>query len=261
MHRLSIAVVEYDIIQDSPEANRSWIEEFIHGNFLDHNVDVIVLPEMFTCGFGKNANVYAEIQGGITTKWMKQMALLTNALVIGSVPIKEHGAVYNRLLAVEPSGFIYSYDKRHLFTYAQENELFKEGNNIGQFEYKGVIIRPIICYDLRFPVWCRNQKDNPYDVLLCVANWPDSRMQAWNILAQSRAVENQASVVLCNRLGADKYQLFYSGQSKIINFKGDVISNKISDNCHWAEIDITEIRENRNKFPFLNDADDFEIKL
>ncbi len=197
MHDLSLSIVQTELVWENPKANFKKFEELLHP--LSGKTDLIVLPEMFTTGFSMNPKALYDMPDGETLNWLKQQAKHTNAAVIGSVIIKEEGEFYNRLFFVKPDGTSYTYDKKHLFTLAGEHKHYKPGNNRLIVDYKGWRICPLICYDLRFPVWARYKGD--YDCLIYVANWPERRIHAWDTLLKARAIENQVYVAGLNRIG------------------------------------------------------------
>lgn len=260
---LKIGIIQFDILQNEIDANLAILEEIFYANIVNKKYDIIVLPEMFNSGFGNNSSKNAEYINGKSHKWMQNMAIISNSLIIGSLPIKENSKIYNQLLAVSPNNQTNQYNKRHLFTYGGENNEYTSGNSSGLFSYKSIVIKPIICYDLRFPVWCRNTPQNTYDLLICVANWPASRKKAWDTLIKARAIENQCYVIASNRIGTDAHALIYEGGSDIIDFKGDSIlaAEEPNNIILTATINLPSLREFRTKFPFINDADNFTIEL
>ena len=186
--RLVIALVQTDLIWENPKQNRENILEKIES--ITQKVDIIVLPEMFTTGFTMNAKSVAESMDGKTISWLQKTALKTNAAIVGSLIISEENKFFNRLVFVEPSGTVHHYDKRHTFTLAGEEKVYASGTKKIIVDYKGWKICPLVCYDLRFPVWARNVEN--YDLLLYVANWPKIRVAAWDALLKARAIENMA---------------------------------------------------------------------
>ncbi|MBX9853330.1 MAG: amidohydrolase [Cytophagaceae bacterium] len=258
MQDLKITLIQSPLHWESPEANLAMFEEKIWK--IDESTDIIVLPEMFTTGFTMNAEKLAEPLSFRTLKWMRQMAAQTKSVITGSIITKEKENFYNRLLWMEPDGNFSSYDKRHLFRMADEDKIYSEGKTKIIKEVKGWKVFPIICYDLRFPVWCRNKK-NAYDLLICVANWPSARRHAWNTLLRARAIENISYVAGLNRTGTDGRQLEYSGDSAVIDFKGEDICNFVDREEICTEVlSYESLKEFRKKFPAHLDADDFEIK-
>lgn len=254
---LNITLIQTDLYWENPTANLAMLEEKIMN--IEHETDLIVLPEMFTTGFSMNPAKVAEPMNLTATRWMKQMAAQTKAVITGSVVIKENDQFFNRLLWVEPNGTIDSYDKRHLFRMAKEHEVYSGGTKKIIKEIKGWKICPLICYDLRFPVWSRNT-NLAYDVLLYVANWPAVRMYPWDSLLVARAIENQAYVVGVNRIGNDGNGIPHDGHSSVIDFKGEVLfKNKGEAIVHQHSLDKKSLDDFRQKFPAYLDADGFEI--
>ncbi|MDF2455603.1 MAG: nitrilase/cyanide hydratase and apolipoprotein n-acyltransferase [Cytophagaceae bacterium] len=258
MQDLKLALLQTALHWEDPTANRSMLEEKIWQ--VNEQVDVIVLPEMFTTGFTMDAASFAEPMNFHTFKWMQQIASQTQAAVCGSYIVQEAGLFYNRLLWMFPDGTYKIYDKRHLFRMAGEHEIFGAGQKQLVVEWKGWRICPLVCYDLRFPVWSRNVA-NAYDGLIYVANWPQARVQAWSTLLKARAIENIAYVAGVNRVGVDGMDIPYNGASVNINFKGEVLWEKTDEEstgiCVWEAKALLEFRE---KFPAWKDADQFNIQ-
>jgi omega-amidase len=254
MEKLRISLVQTDLYWENPVANLAMLEEKISG--MSGQADLIVLPEMFNTGFSTDLT---EPMNFTTHKWMKQMAAQTGATLAGSVGISENNQSFNRLMWVDPSGNLDFYDKKHLFKYGGENKTFSPGNKKIVRNIKGFNICPLICYDLRFPVWSRNI-NRQFDVLIYVASWPDARIEAWKTLLKARAIENQCYVVGVNRIGEDGNGLRYNGQSALIDFQGKVL-HAFDDQEGIATIEIEKaaLEEFRNRFPFYEDADKFEI--
>jgi len=223
------------------------------------STDIIILPEMFTTGFSMSASSLAESMDGATMKWLTNQAAKHDAVVTGSFIVKENNHYYNRLVWMEPNGQYQTYDKRHLFTLAKEQETYSPGSKRLIVKYKGWKICPLICYDLRFPVWSRNVEQ--YDLLIYVANWPDKRSEAWKILLQARAIENQAYTVGVNRVGTDEKGLYYSGDSSLFDYQGSRIYQVAHlEDVFTGTISLTDQAEFRSKLAFLADQDDFNIK-
>ncbi len=236
--------------------------------------DVIVLPEMFNTGFSMDSERLAETMEGETVEWMKVQAKKSGSAIFGSLIVSENGNYYNRLIWVEPTGKFLTYDKRHLFRMAGEHNHFSAGEERLIIDYKGWRICPLICYDLRFPVWSRNtsfchpelvegsKNESPaYDCLLYIANWPAVRKQPWSKLLEARAIENQCYVVGVNRVGKDGKEIEYSGNSVVVNPKGEVISNLLeNENCtQTIELNLKELNDFREKFPVSLDGDEFTL--
>ena len=254
---LKVALIQSDLVWENPAQNRINFTKKI--DEIAEEVDVILLPEMFTTGFTMNASAVAENMDGETVSWMKELASKTDAAIVGSIVILENNKYYNRLLFVEPSGYISTYDKRHTFTLVGEEKIYTAGKVKVLLHYKGWKICPLICYDLRFPVWARNSED--YDVLLYVANWPKPRVSAWDALLKARAIENMCYCLGVNRVGVDGVNSEYSGHSAAYDVLGNSITN-IEPNKEEIQIVTLEkrhIQAYRNKFKFLDDRDAFSI--
>ena len=256
---LQVAVFQLDSVWEDTQANRAKIDQFLCS--VPENTDVVFLSEMFSTGFTMNASVLAESMEGETIQWMKECCREYQLALCGSLIIREDEKYFNRLLFVEPSGQIHFYNKRHLFTMGNEDSYFEQGTERLILNYKGWRICPLICYDLRFPVWARNRND--YDVLIYSANWPQARTEAWNTLLKARALENQAYVVGANRVGVDGNSISYSGNSQLIDAKGNVLSSieDFAENMVVAQFSYFELIKFRSDFPVLNDADEFSIYI
>lgn len=221
--------------------------------------DLIVLPEMFSTGFTMNPESLAENMGGKTMQWMHEQARKFDCVITGSLVIRENGKCYNRLIWMRPDGTHEKYDKRHLFGLGDEDDHYSPGKEKLFVELNGWKICPIICYDLRFPVWLRNNKAE-YDMLLVVANWPERRSLHWRSLIPARAIENQAYVVAVNRVGHDGNEVYHSGDSMCIDPNGKVVYYKPNDeDLYTFSISKEEVEKTRRAFPFLRDADEFKL--
>ena len=258
---MKVTLLQASLHWENIEANLSMFSEKI--NALKDHTDIIVLPEMFSTGFTMNAAALAEPMDGSAIKWMQQKAAEKNCVITGSLIISDKGAFYNRLIWMQPDGSIIHYDKRHLFRLAHEEQTYTPGKNKTVISYKGWKILPLICFDLRFPVWSRRTKAADYDVLIYVANWPERRITAWNQLLVGRAIENQCYVVGLNRTGNDGNDIYHSGESAIINYKGENISGICAhEECtETVTLEKQELELFRTQLPFIEDADDFTIKL
>ena len=254
---LSIMGIQADLAWENPIENIQNFETKI--NEFDKAVDIIVLPEMFTSGFTMQPNHVAESMNGTTVLWMQNIAKEKQLAITGSLVIKENGNYYNRLLFVHPSGKIDYYDKRHSFTLAGEHKAYNSGNKKIIIDYKGWKICPLICYDLRFPVWARNTES--YDLLIYMANWPITRIKAWETLLKARAIENMCYTIGVNRIGIDANDYKYSGNSIIVDFLGEEISNLQPNKYGFIYFTLIKKEQNkvRNKLGFLNDRDTFKI--
>jgi predicted amidohydrolase len=230
-------------------------------NSIREKTDLIILPEMFNTGFTMNPSEFAEEMGGKTMKWMHDQARKFESVITGSLIIKEANKFYNRLIWMRPDGSHEQYDKRHLFGMGEEDKHYTAGTQKLFVELKGWKICPAICYDLRFPVWLRN-KNEEYDLLLIVANWPERRSLHWRSLIPARAIENQAFVVAVNRVGHDGNEVFHSGDSMCIDPNGRVVYYKPNDeDLYTFTIHKNDLIEARKNLPFLKDADSFDINL
>jgi len=255
MNDLSISLIQCELAWENPEDNRRQIKTLIGA--LAQTTDLIVLPEMFTTGFSMNAVKNAESPGGPTEQWLQQLAQTYHCAVTGSIAVRQDEGVYNRLLFATPDQ-VYHYDKRHLFRMAGEDQRYKSGRERVVVPWRGWRINLQVCYDLRFPVFSRNQND--YDLLLYVANWPAVRSSHWRQLLIARAIENQACVVGVNRVGSDANGLEYSGDSLAITGDGVVVID-MKDSRDVAQLVFkgSELFQYREQFPCHMDADRFEI--
>lgn len=265
MQDLKITLIQSDVHWEDTEANLAMFEEKVWQ--IGNTTDVIVLPEMFTTGFTMAAPKLAEHMNMRTFKWMKQMADQTGALILGSYIVTVHERYFNRLLWMEPGGNFKTYDKRHLFRMANEQKVFTPGESLLIAPWKGWRICPLVCYDLRFPVWSRNKWDPAtrklnYDVLVYVANWPTTRIDAWNTLLKARAIENLSYVVGVNRIGQDGNGIEYNGNSSVISPKGEYIyTNEGTESIRTVALSSNSLEAFRDRFPAYQDADDFEIEF
>lgn len=258
MENLKLVLLQSDIYWHEIGANLAMFEEKIWQ--IEGAVDVIVLPEMFQTGFTMEHEGLAEPMNFTTFKWMKQMAAQRNAAVCGSYIVKEEGQVFNRLLWMQPDGQYFSYDKRHLFRMANEHEHFNMGSKRLVVEWRGWKICPMVCYDLRFPVWARNV-NLEYDLLLYVANWPAVRVNAWDTLLEARAIENVSYSVGLNRVGKDGVGIEYNGHSAAYSPKGEQLLFSENQEILMIELSSEDLKGFREKFPAHLDADQFEIRL
>ncbi|MCF8374697.1 MAG: amidohydrolase [Bacteroidales bacterium] len=259
MKDLHIALIQTDILWEIIEGNLQNFSELL--SHINQPVDLIVLPEMFSTGFSMHSKDMAENIDGKAVNWMKDMAEQKNSCITGSLIIEEEGKYFNRLIWVTPEGTFSHYDKRHLFRLSGEQDHFSAGNKKLIVELKGWKICPQICYDLRFPVWVRNKEN--YDLLLYVANWPTPRKKVWQILLQARAIENISFVIGVNRIGKDENGYEYSGNSMVIDPKGEIISEipEGEERVEIVKLSYNELQQFREKFPAWLDADDFEVKI
>lgn len=257
IENLRIAVLQADLAWENPSKNRALFSEKI--DRINQEVDLIVLPEMFTTGFSMNAEDLAEPHQGMTFKWMQKIASQKGSALTGSLIIKENGKYYNRLYFIFPDGSFKTYDKRHTFTLAGENKTYTAGKQRLILEYKGWRICPLICYDIRFPVWARNTQE--YDLLIYVANWPETRIHAWDILLQARAIENMSFCIGVNRTGTDGNKYVYNGHSAVYDCLGRALFEKEnqSEFTQIVSLDKSHLIETREKLKFLQDRDSFNL--
>ena len=254
MENLKITIIQPDIIWENTQANLDKYSSIIASI---ESTDVIVLPEMFTTGFSMNPEILKEKMDGNSVQWMKKMANEKDASVVGSLIIEENGKIFNRVVWVFPNGKIEFYDKRHLFAMGQEHLHYTPGDEKIVIEFRGWKFCPLICYDLRFPVWSRNS-DN-YDVLIYLANWPSPRHHHWKTLLLARAVENQSYCIGVNRTGIDGAGLKYFGDSCMISPKGFAEYLGENEGIKTFEISYSELHDYRKSFPFLADQDKFHL--
>lgn len=253
---MKIALVQTALIWENPALNRALLDEKLSA--ISPNTDIIVLPEMFTTGFTMQPELCAETMEGPTVQWMLSWAQKSNAAFVGSLVIKEKENFYNRLLFVHPKGTIEFYDKRHRFTLAGEDRVYTAGKERLVVDYLGWKICPLICYDLRFPVFSRNTEN--FDLLLYVANWPEPRIQAWDVLIRARAVENMCYSIGVNRVGYDDNSHNYIGHSQAVDCFGNyLLKPQDEEAIFYVELNRDMLIENRKRFAFLNDQDRFQI--
>ncbi|MBN8836758.1 MAG: amidohydrolase [Sphingobacteriia bacterium] len=258
---LTFSIIQTSLHWENKEANLEMLEQKIHSI---PKTEIVVLPEMFSTGFSMNASLLAETMEGPTVAWMKKIASEQKIIVTGSLIIKEGQHYRNRLIWMLPNGQLGFYDKRHCFSYAGEDQFYTPGHKRLITSVKGWKIHVQICYDLRFPVWARQQpqpeKETEYDVLLYVANWPERRIHAWKSLLVARAIENQCYVVAANRIGNDGHGVYHSGDSMVVNPLGEVLFTKAHEEViHTQVLEKRVLEEVRNRFAFWKDADGFRI--
>jgi len=256
--QLKIALIQSDLVWENPSQNRSNFTQKI--NQITTQVDVILLPEMFTSGFTMSPENVFETMQGETVIWMLNQAKKSNAALGGSLVIQENEKFYNRFVFAKPDGTIETYNKRHTFTLAGENEKYNSGDIRVILEYKGWKICPLVCYDLRFPVWARNT--DAYDVVFYVANWPKPRIAAWDALLKARAIENMSYCIGVNRVGVDNNKHEYSGHSAVYDGLGEQISQikKGVEAIEIVSLSKKHLQTIREKLMFLNDRDQFSLK-
>lgn len=256
MSTLNVTIVQTELRWHDAAANRERFTTTIEN--LGNATDLIVLPEMFTTGFSMAAPQLAETMDGESVAWMRDMAAASNAAVCGSLIISDRNNYFNRFVCAFPGGELECYDKRHLFRLADEQQHYAPGTERITFAVKGFRVCPLVCYDLRFPVWSRNRGN--YDLLLYVANWPERRHHAWETLLRARAIENLSYVVGVNVTGRDGNDITYRGGSAIIDYLGeDLAGLGNSEGTTAADLDLGNLSAFRERFAFWKDADDFTI--
>lgn len=257
MQDLTITIIQSALHWENPEKNLSMFSTKIDS--IKESTDLIVLPEMFTTGFSMNAEKLAESDNDRTLDWLKSKAAAKKADITGSIIIKDRDAYFNRLFWVKKNGEVSHYDKRHLFRMADEHKIYTPGKKRIFCQVNGWTIYPLVCYDLRFPVWAR-QKLESYDVILYVANWPERRSSHWRLLLQARAIENQAYAIGVNRVGSDGLNIYYRGDSAIIDPLGNIIKQEADKEfIHTETLSWEKLENYRRKFPVWMDADKFSI--
>lgn len=254
---LNVALVQTTLAWENPKANRTHIEDKVSSI----TADLIVLPEMFSSGFTMNASEVAETMDGETITWLKSLSKTKNAAIVGSLVIAENNNYYNRLVFVEPNGTLTTYDKRHTFTLAGEHRVYTAGSEKIIIDYKGFKICPLVCYDLRFPVWARNSED--YDVLIYVANWPKVRIAAWDALLKARAIENMSYCIGVNRVGLDGNNYEYSGHSAAYDVLGNRMDSipESTETIEVVTLEKSHISKYRQRLGFLKDRDNFNLEV
>lgn len=254
METLKITLLQPEIIWEKPSVNLEKYQKLLSGT---SRVDLIVLPEMFTTGFSMNPQKLSEKMDGTSVQWMKKLAREKNASVAGTLIIEEGGNYFNRCIWVFPEGNIEFYDKRHLFTMGNEHLHYTPGKERRIIEFRGWRFCPLICYDLRFPVWSRNTAN--YDVLLYLTNWPSARHHVWKSLLVARAIENQAYCVGVNRVGEDIHGKLHRGDSAFIDPKGFATFLGAAEKVETFKLSYRELHQFRKVFPVLNDQDSFSL--
>ena len=251
---MKITLIQPDIRWENIEWNLSNLYDLINKS----DSDIILLPELFTTGFTMKSERFAEVLNGSSHQWMKDVANEFDMAISGSLIIRDGKNYFNRLLFVEPSGETSFYDKRHLFRMGEEDKNYSPGKKRLTKEFRNCKVSPLICYDLRFPVWSRNTE--AYDLLCYHANWPASRDSVWKSLLIARAIENQCFVAGINRVGSDGEGVDYKGNSLLIDPRGEIMLNLGNEeNVATVELDLNSLEEFRKKFPVWKDADKFSI--
>ncbi|MFE3867592.1 amidohydrolase [Flavobacterium sp. LS2P90] len=254
---MKVTLIQSPLIWESPKENRNYFEVKI--NSISENMDLIILPEMFTTGFTMNSLNVAETMQGETITWLKALAKSKKSAITGSLVIEENNNFYNRMVFVFPSGEIQCYDKKHLFTLAGEDKVYTSGTQKVIINYLDWKICLQVCYDLRFPVFSRNSED--YDLLIYVASWPKTRINAWDALLKARAIENMSYVIGVNRTGEDDNGYQYTGHSQVVDCLGEYLFEPTESEAIFSvELNKEKMMLTRQKLGFLTDRDSFEIK-
>lgn len=261
MQNLTVTIIQTALHWENKAANLQMLEEKIFS--IRDKTEVVLLPEMFSTGFSMKPELLAETMEGETVQWMKRIAAAQKIILTGSIIIEENGNYFNRLIWMLPDGQCGAYDKRHLFAFAGEDKHYSSGIKRLIASVKGWKINLLVCYDLRFPVWARQQSqpEGPeYDIIIYVANWPERRNHAWKTLLQARAIENQCYVIGVNRVGNDGNDIYHSGDSMVIDPMGEVLYHKKDEeDIFTITLDKNFLQSVRDKLPFLKDADGFMI--
>ncbi|NJB71230.1 putative amidohydrolase [Saonia flava] len=255
INRLKTALIQASLTWEDPLVNRKTFSKKILET--SNDVDLIILPEMFTTGFTMSPKHIDHGEGLKTVEWMQAEASAKNAALVGSIVFQENNQFYNRLFFVKPNGEVSFYDKRHTFTLAGEDKIYTAGTSKLIVEYKGFRICPFVCYDLRFPVWARNT--DFYDVLIYVANWPKPRINAWDALLKARAIENMSYCIGVNRIGKDSNGHEYNGHSAVYNTLGEELIFSEKEEVLYANLEKEHIKKTRGKLKFLDDRDEFTL--
>ena len=257
MQDLNVTIIQTKLHWEDVDANLALFDAKLEQ--ITTASDMIVLPEMFNTGFSMNAQNLSERMDGKSINWMKEKAKLMNQVVTGSLIIEDEGKYFNRLIWMRPDGTHVHYDKRHLFRMAGEHHHFSSGSEQVVVELNGWKICLLVCYDLRFPVWSRNKGN--YDAVIYIANWPERRRHAWKALLLARAIENQAYVIGVNRVGVDGKGITFSGDSAIIDSKGEYILECApgAELINTCQLSYHELETYKTSFPVGSDGDDFEV--
>ncbi len=247
---LRVGLFQMDIRWEDPAENINHVARHLDAA---PRMDLLILPEMWSTGFSMNPEAIAEAHPGQAAAWMRTRAMEDQMVIAGSLAVRDNGAFFNRMYVYHPDGSSGHYDKKHLFTYAGEHQHYTPGNSQFRFDINGWKVAGQICYDLRFPTWCRNTDD--YDLMLVVANWPAPRIHHWDLLLRARAVENQCFVAGVNRCGVDGNGLQYPGHSAVISPSGDSLASPAGEKLEVIDLRYDELSGYRTKYPFLRDRD------
>jgi len=254
---INLLLVQMKIFWHDAKANCQQIEARLQGQV--HAADIVILPEMFNSGFSMQPDSVAESMDGETMSWLAAMAQKHQCVMLGSLAIREQDGCFNRMIWMTSTGAYHFYDKKHLFRLAGEDQRYQAGMQRIIVKYRGWRLLLQICYDLRFPLWSR-QQNMDYDAMILVANWPDTRSQAWNALIKARAIENQCFVAAVNRVGSDARDMVYAGDSQVIDYLGNELCQLGNrEQLSRVTLDFAALQKNRQQLPFYLDADHFQI--
>ncbi|QEC53660.1 putative amidohydrolase [Anseongella ginsenosidimutans] len=257
MANLRITLIQTSLHWENIPANLAMLDKKLKG--LENTTDLVILPEMFSTGFSMRPEKLAEAPGGLTTQWMAEKARGLNAVITGSIIVRDQGRYFNRLIWMRPDGACETYDKKHLFGLGEETSYYTAGSKKLITGIKGWKVCPMICYDLRFPAWCRNTEN--YDLYINIANWPEKRAEHWKTLSRARAIENLCYVAALNRVGDDGNGFSHSGDSQVIDPAGNVLYQKAwEEDVSTIFLEREVVTKARRMFPFLRDMDPFELK-
>jgi len=260
MSLLGCTLIQSQLHWEDKNANLQMFEQKI--NAITTQTHVVILPEMFSTGFSMQPEKFAEKMDGPTVQWMKKIAASKKIILTGSIIIEEQKNNFNRLIWMLPNGQYGYYDKRHLFAYGEEDKHYTAGTKRLVASVNGWKINLMICYDLRFPVWSRQQGKLEYDVLIYVANWPEKRNTAWKTLLRARAIENQCYIIGVNRVGNDGNNIYHNGDSTVVDPLGEILYQKTGEeDVFTIQLNKDRLKEVREKFQFWRDADDFKISI
>lgn len=262
MSALTCTLIQTKLFWENKEANRNMLKAKIDA--IKDKTELVILPEMFSTGFSMKPELFAETMEGETVRWMREVSADKKIILTGSIMVEENGHYFNRLIWMLPNGQHGHYDKRHLFAFGHEDEHYSAGNRRFIASVKGWKINLNICYDLRFPVWARQQPadgaQGEYDLLVYVANWPEKRNTAWKALLQARAIENQCFCIGVNRVGNDGNDIYHSGDSMVVHPLGEIMYHKEHDeDVFTVTLHKVAVEDARQRMPFWKDADPFKI--
>lgn len=260
MSTLNLSLFQTALHWENRAANLEHFTRLIEGQ--TEQTDLMILPEMFTTGFSMQPEIFADTETGETLNWLKYQAQKYHTTITGSAMTKDNGKYYNRLYIVHADGTYQTCDKHHLFRMGEEQKHYTAGKSRLLVHYKGWRIFPIVCYDLRFPVWLRRTEAFNYDLMVVVANWPQRRAEHWKTLLRARAIENQCYVAAVNRVGDDGNGVYHSGDSSLISPKGEILFQESDkEGVKTFQLDLQEVIQYRQEFPVGADTDLFELKF